>query len=336
MFLQCNMQKSHHAQIDLNRRISEMNKKQERFICCIQEPCSSKSKLISQPNSVQRFGKTECPKTCIYTDTCTDAWFLEALSNKDITVLKVCMLKQQALIVSAYLDSTDNTVWSREMEKVVEYADGKNLGLIMCMDSNCHSTLFGPDTNTRGRKFEEAIAGHNLIVENIGHVPTFHGGRARTCIDVTLTKRLHSNVLGWQVNTDYIGSDHNTVEFHVQQDRLNIPKVWIWHKANWAEFGERMKKVTYKLPDNITNDTCEDMLRIFYKALDKAIKKAIPKSKAKTVDRNNPWWNEEFRTERRNLNKAYKSMIKSPSQSNIYRYKDKHKEYNKRCNKARL
>ena len=60
-FLQCNMQKSQHAQVDLNRRISIMNKKQESFICCLQEPCSAKSKLISQPNSVQRFGKKVCP-----------------------------------------------------------------------------------------------------------------------------------------------------------------------------------------------------------------------------------------------------------------------------------
>ena len=210
-FLQCNMQKSQHAQIDLNRRISNMNKEKEHFICCIQEPCSVRSKLISQPNTVQRFGKSVNPRTCIYTDVNTSAWFLEALSTKDITAIQVCIQKQQVLVVSAYLDSADSAVWSREMDKVVEYADGKNLGLIICMDSNCHSTLFGPDNNTRGKKFEEAVAGHNLVVENIGHVPTFHGGRARTCIDVTLTKKLHSTVLGWSVNTDYNGSDHNTI-----------------------------------------------------------------------------------------------------------------------------
>ena len=108
---------------------------------------------------------------------------------------------------------------------VVEYADNNNLGLIMCLDSNSHSTLFGPDTNARGKKFEEAIAGHNLCVENIGHVPTFHGGRARTCIDATLSKRLHSAILGWRVNTNYIGSDHNTIEFSAEQDNVIIPKV---------------------------------------------------------------------------------------------------------------
>ena len=98
-FLQCNMQKSQHAQIDLNRRISEMNKDRERFFCCLQEPCSVKSKLISQPNSVQRFGKSICPRTCIYVDAKTDAWFLEALSTKDITAIQVSILKQHVLVV---------------------------------------------------------------------------------------------------------------------------------------------------------------------------------------------------------------------------------------------
>lgn len=105
-FLQCNMQKSHHAQIDLNRRISNMNKAIERFICCIQEPCSANSKLIHQPNSIQRYGKTTCPRTCKYTDTKTEAWFMEALSSKDITVVQVNILSQEVLVVSAYLDSS--------------------------------------------------------------------------------------------------------------------------------------------------------------------------------------------------------------------------------------
>ena len=100
--LQCNMQKSQHVQIDLNRRISGLNRDQERFICCIQEPCSTKSKLIRQPNTVQRFGTTVCPRTCIYVDTKTDAWFMDSLSTKDITAIQVCILQQQVLVLRRY------------------------------------------------------------------------------------------------------------------------------------------------------------------------------------------------------------------------------------------
>ena len=169
-FIQCNMQKSQHAQIDLNRRISQMNKAQERFIRCIQEPCLVKSQLIGQPNSVQRYGKAICPRTCIYTDNKTNAWFLEAISLKDVTAIQVSILQQDILVVSAYMDSTNIMVWGNELDVIVEYAANNSLGLIMCIDSNWHSTLFGPDTNNRGLKLEEALASNKLNVKNISHV----------------------------------------------------------------------------------------------------------------------------------------------------------------------
>ena len=150
------------------------------------------------------------------------------------------------------MDSTDKTVWRDELDAIVEYANVKGLGLIMCNGSNCHSTLFGPDTNSRGLKLEEALAANNLCIENIGHVPTFHGGNARTCIDVTLSKNLSSTILGWRVNTSYNGSDHNTIEFSVKQDEITIPKVWMWYKANWDKFKEEMKTVKFQIPENIT------------------------------------------------------------------------------------
>lgn len=205
-------------------------------------------------------------------------------------------------MVSAYLDSSDSTVWNTGMDEVIEYADGKNLGLIICMDSNCHSTLFGPETNARGRKLEEPIASHNMIVENVGHVPTFHGGKARTCIDVTLTKRLHSAIQGWKVNTNYNGSDHNTIEFSADQDCISIPKTWVWHKADWELFRTLFKSIKAYLPEVITNDACEELTNRFYKHLNKAMQKAIPKSRTRTIDRNNPGWTEEFRTDRTLIN----------------------------------
>ena len=206
----------------------------------------------------------------------------------------------------------------------------------MCIDSNSHSTLFGPDTNARGRNLEEAIAGHNLQIENQGHVPTFHGGRASTFIDVALTKRLTSTVTNWMVNTNYNCSDHNTIEFCVKQELVSRPKVWLWHKANWESFKTQMRSLRYELPSNITNYTCEDMLDKFYKCLKRAMKTAIQRSKARIIDKNNPWWTEQFKIDRRNLNKAYKAITKHPTEANIKKYKSKHTEYKKKCNKARL
>ena len=153
---------------------------------------------------------------------------------------------------------------------------------------------------------------------------------------MTLTKGLISAVLNWRVNTNYNGSDHNTIEFQVAQDIAVIPKVWVWHKANWPLFQDKLKSITYDIPNNITQDVCEDMLSKLYYTINKAMIKSIPRSKTKTIDKNNPWWTEEFKNERRSVNKAYKSMIRSPTQHNVNRYKNKHAEYKKKCNKARL
>ena len=335
-FLQCNMQKSQHAQIDLNRRIRHMNNAQERFICCIQEPCSTNNKLVCQPNSVQRFGQRVCPRTCIYADKNTESWYMEALSNRDLTVIQTEILKQQVLVASVYLDGTDDKVWNDTLNKVIDYADNKKLGLILCMDSNSHSTLFGPDTNGRGKKLEEALAANNLTVENVGHVPTFHGGNSRTCIDVTLTKNLRTSIKEWKVNTEYNGSDHNTIEFSTDQEHTTIPKIWKWHKADWCKFREKMDQIEYKLPTVISTDVCEDMLKIFYTTLDRALQISVPKTKEKVIDSNNPWWSDEFKQARRNLCKAYKAKNKTPSLAATERYKTKHAEYKKNCNKARL
>ena len=170
-----------------------------------------------------------------------------------MTVIQTEILKQQVLVASVYLDGTDEMVWNDALNKVIDYTDNKILGLILCMDSNSHSTLFGPDTNGRGKKLEEALAANNLIVENVGHVPTFHGGNSRTCIDVTLTKKSGKLI---PTTMDLI----ITLEFFTDREDTTIPKIWKWHKADWCKFKDKMDQIEYKLPTVISTDVCEDML----------------------------------------------------------------------------
>ena len=43
------------------------------------------------------------------------------------------------------------------MSKVVSYAENKDVELILGVDTNCHSNLFGEDTNKRGSELEEFV-----------------------------------------------------------------------------------------------------------------------------------------------------------------------------------
>ena len=89
-------------------------------------------------------------------------------------------------MASVYQDITISTV-SAALSKLAQYCTSHNKKLMLCCDTNSHSTLWNCDrSNKRGEDMEEFILSHNLEVFNDGAVPTFQTKRASTIIDVTL------------------------------------------------------------------------------------------------------------------------------------------------------
>ena len=80
----------------------------------------------------------------------------------------------------------DNTAF---MELVRECKKRK-LPLIVGMDSNAHSSMWGAeDTNNRGRELEEIFFELDLVVLNQGSEYTFDTGNRKSIIDVTVANR---------------------------------------------------------------------------------------------------------------------------------------------------
>ena len=210
-FIQGNLQKSQTGQIELNKRISKLNKEEENFVCLIQEPYSSRSRIIYQPNSVHKFATKGLARAAVYVSKTIPAWFIENLSSKDLVAVQIRIGQQDVLIVSAYMDITINTLETPDFVKVLDFANDRGLGMVIGMDSNCHSTLFGPKQNQRGHLFDELISNNNLTIENVGHSPTYESRGNKTCIDVTLTRGLRQTIKDWVVDRDYNGSDHNYI-----------------------------------------------------------------------------------------------------------------------------
>ena len=50
----------------------------------------------------------------------------------------------------------------------MKYAREKRFVILLCIDSNCHSSSFGTDDNKRGEVLDDYIAAHNLKIENKG------------------------------------------------------------------------------------------------------------------------------------------------------------------------
>ena len=149
------------------------------------------------------------------------------------------------------------------MNKIIAYANDKEVEIIIGADTNCHSNLFGEDTNKRGRDFEEFVIENTLAIENVGTIPTFETIRAgknmATCIDVTLTRDMDDKSANWWVDQTYNGSDHNTITFEIKTEKKEETKSRNWDKGDWPAFTQKLKYVDFHEPETMTEKNSTDV-----------------------------------------------------------------------------
>ena len=135
------------------------------------------------------------------------------------------------ILASVYLDIINLPAVPDWLDGLMAYSTAHPSAVLLAVDSNSHSTLYGPDQNSRGMDFEELIFRHGLRVENIGQTPTFQTSLCNSCIDVTLTRDSHAAVSTWRVDTRFNGSDHNTVLYDLQLGFEFVPSTRPWDRA---------------------------------------------------------------------------------------------------------
>ena len=79
------------------------------------------------------FNLTKQPRTAIYTDNNTNAWYIESLSTGDITVIQT-KKNRLTMIISCYLDINLIDIIPKVLEKAVQFAKDNGLALIIGMD----------------------------------------------------------------------------------------------------------------------------------------------------------------------------------------------------------
>ena len=144
--LQINLNHSKLAQDCIASKIQAFNNKQTEFIICVQEPYVYGAKHARKPKSCNIFC-SDNPRTAIYLSKNLTAWFIESLSTRDITVIQTKIKSRETLVVSVYLDITIQEVIPDSLTAVMKYAKDKRLAILLCIDSNCHSSSFGTDDN---------------------------------------------------------------------------------------------------------------------------------------------------------------------------------------------
>jgi len=221
--LQINLNKRHTCSPLLMKELNTAlhNGNYNSFIVFGQEPPTNpKSNRVTGFDSSHSliYDRTcaENPRAMLYILNNINVWPMADFTSRDMATARIKTTEAEFIIVSLYMDITvDVDVCLGSLTKLIRNARRQRLEVIIGTDCNAHSTLWGsPDTNVRGECLEEFLFDMNLVVTNVGNIPTYENAVAATIIDLTLsTSDLADRISSWRVDRQFQGSDHHLIRF---------------------------------------------------------------------------------------------------------------------------
>lgn len=165
----------------------------------------------------------DSPRAYIYHSMNLHTWPLPEYSSRDVvTALWDTHNPRLGRLVNItlYWDILDEDI-PKACYKAAEYANQNGYKIILGSDTNAHSSLWScPNTNARGRVFEEFLAINDMDIANKGAKNTFIGEQGHTIIDVTaVSSSLTNYIKEWKVTEVETLRDHKLIQFE-----LSIPK----------------------------------------------------------------------------------------------------------------
>ena len=237
------------GQINLHRckaAAAELNQRGYYDITLITEPYSTRGRIRLEVKNGAIIAanikeKSVQPRACIR--SYLPSWQMDDFTNRDIASAIIRSDDGDFCVSSLYLDieiKPENTTF---MELVKE-CKKKKLPLIVGMDSNAHSSMWGAeDTNDRGRELEEIFFELDLVVLNQGSEYTFDTGNRKSIIDVTVANKFAIekwNLDDWKVDNGESFSDHKYISFSGGSFEPRKTEMRNLNKANWKLFRESL------------------------------------------------------------------------------------------------
>ena len=335
-FFQLNMHRAHAAAAVLDSKVAS-----NPAVCLLTEPCTAFNKVTQVPRNhvcIPGTPLSSRPRAALLIPRDIPVVALEQLSNHDCSVALLSTARGKILIASVYLDS-NGPVIPEWLSKVITYIDRNHVPAVIAFDSNAHSQLYGPDTNDRGKLFEEFILHNNLNVENKGDSPTFHafrrGQSIDTYIDVTLSKNLIP-LTNWRVHElSFNGSDHHTISWSIPLELDPKPLIRPWLKADWKLFRDEVDKFEFHVPESLTTRKVDKMLTRWYKTINSALDKACPKREPKLSPAESDWYGREQRFLKNRATRKYQAYRDSRCSKKRKTYIKAKRAYGRSCRKAR-
>ena len=288
------------GQINLHKckaAAAELNQRGYYDITLITEPYSTRGRARLEVKNgaiiaAEMKEKSIQPRACIR--SYMPSWQMDDFTNRDIASAIIRSDEGDFCVSSLYLDigiKPTNTVF---MELVKECKKRK-LPLIVGMDSNAHSSMWGAeDTNDRGRELEEVFFELDLVVLNQGSEYTFDTGNRKSIIDVTVANKFAIdkwNLDDWKVEKGESFSDHKYISFSGGSFVPQKTEMRNLNKANWNLFRESLDMVEWPVIEE--ESRLEDLAGKFESLVEGALERACPRRPVSNK-RINSWWDHEL------------------------------------------
>ena len=186
-------------------------------VAMLQEPHTYKNNITGFGNCNVMHGADpgSRPRAALITSHQANIWFDQKYSDRDTAVAIIKDGHSEVYLASVYLDIQNplNNMIQQKVLDLIHHCKRHNKKLILGSDTNCHSVLFGTETNTRGAILEELIVTQGLSVLNVGLNPTFVSRGTHSIVDATFA--LNVDAENWHVSDRTTMSDHNMICFDI-------------------------------------------------------------------------------------------------------------------------
>lgn len=320
-------------------------------VAFIQEPPKSQSasKLF---NCLKNLYKDDKPRASILIDEdlyeTLQGVKLTDLSSRDQCAVGIMLpledgTKKPYILCSKYFPGNE-PILDDLFVNLITHCKLSGCELILGCDSNSwHLAWNSPVSNKRGKTLAEYLYSEDMIINNVGSIPTFFTSAKdklkTSIIDLTLsTEAAAGRILSWMVDTSDSGSDHRIISFSLNCGTIITPVKKTRRSVNWIKMNKILSHTIPRLSFTGTDiasleSEALSLREAIIQAFDESIvrKKIRPGNRAKMS-----WYTEKLNDERRKLKKEFRTAYNTGTDAALRKqYRQNLNKYIKKCKRAK-
>ena len=300
-------------------------------VAMLQEPHTYKNTITGLGNSNVMHGADpgSRPRAALVASNHANIWFEKEFSDRDTAVAIIKDGNTEVYLASVYLDIQNplNDMIQKKVLNLIQYCKQHNKKLIIGCDTNCHSVLFGTETNNRGAILEELIVTQGLSILNVGLDPTFVSRGTQSIVDATFALNVEADKITM--------SDHNMICFDIPSLDRSIKRAPNYKKTDWTKFTHLTEEFDLIEPLVITqewlNEECDDIISLITKALDKS----TPTIKVGGRNKPQQFWSQDVQTQKASVRSAYRLYKRDGLLSSWDNYINEKRTFKRELRKAK-